>query len=299
MSGRVVVGDAIWSSKKIAALQPPSIRSEYTWLYSLAGPNGVFEVDTRAIWAKCYAFGRPDKSIEDVEAILKAFEDVGLLFIWENKGKRFGYWTNSDKPGRRMRPAWIKRYADTGRLDPDPPVDSLNAYLENVATRTRHASCTPAARDEHAPGVPSLVLSSLVFSSPELGKESCADKTRLHEPVTPLQHQTPSNRTVEEQNVVCSVWDYYVQKLDKNPKLLKLTPKRIKKGAARLKECLEKTDGDLAKAEALMKIAIDNLAASDYHRENGYDSWEENLFPSGEKLEWWLDRPEKTMGVAS
>ena len=50
--GRVIVGEAIWNSKKIASLEPPSIRAEYSWLYSLAGSNGVFEIDIRAIWVK-------------------------------------------------------------------------------------------------------------------------------------------------------------------------------------------------------------------------------------------------------
>jgi hypothetical protein len=62
---------------------------------------------------------------------------------------------------------------------------------------------------------------------------------------------------------------------------------------ARLRECLAKTGGDLAKAEGLMRLAIDRLAASEFHRGKNdqhkrYDSWEKNLFESKEQLERWL-----------
>jgi len=56
-----------------------------------------------------------------------------------------------------------------------------------------------------------------------------------------------------------------------------------------------KTGGNVEKAEGLMRLAIDTLAASAFHRgENDrkrkYDSWEGNLFKSQEQLEGWLER---------
>ena len=43
-----------------------------------------------------------------------------------------------------------------------------------------------------------------------------------------------------------------------------------------------------------MQMAIDALAASDFHRggnesKKKYDSWEKNVFPSQDKLERWLE----------
>jgi hypothetical protein len=63
----------------------------------------------------------------------------------------------------------------------------------------------------------------------------------------------------------------------------------------RLSEAKKKTGGDLAKAEQLMCLAVDTLANSPHHRgvndqRTPYDSWEDNLFPSLEKFEWWLNR---------
>jgi hypothetical protein len=288
MNGRVLIGDAIWTSKKIASLQPPTIRAEYSWLYSLAGPNGVFEIDLRAIWVRCYAFGRPEISVEDIGSILTAFEGAGLLFVWEGNGKRFGFWTNSDKPGRRPRPTWLKRYAKQGKLDPDPPQDALKTYLETMAARGEHAGSVQTARGEHGTGVPCTCTCTCIGI--DLEKPSCADKTGLHDTVS-----VPSDPPNEELAVVNRVWAYYLEKLQKNPKLLTLTDLRRKKGLARLHEATVKTKGDLPRAEALMNCAVDNLAASEWHcgenpKHKRYDSWEKNLFSSTEQFERWLEQ---------
>ena len=58
----------------------------------------------------------------------------------------------------------------------------------------------------------------------------------------------------------------------------------------RLAEAKRKVGGDLAKAEGLLRCAIDALAASDFHRTNGHDTWEKHLFPSQEKMEFWQRR---------
>jgi hypothetical protein len=150
MAGRVLIGDnGIWTSRKLANLQPEGARPEYAWLYPIAGPNSVFECDARAIWARAYAFARPDKSIEDVEALLAAFVDAKLLFTWEQDGKKWGYWTGSEKPGRRPRASWMKRYAERGLLDPDPPEEELRKFLA-------HSECAPSTPEvcqQHAPDV--------------------------------------------------------------------------------------------------------------------------------------------------
>ncbi len=94
---------------------------------------------------------------------------------------------------------------------------------------------------------------------------------------------------------ILRLWNYYLEKLDKNPKLLTLTPLRESKAKKRLAECLRKTGGDLGNAEELMCICIDTLGASSFHRgkndrKRKYDSWEDNLFKSQEQMEKWLER---------
>ena len=74
MAGRVLIGDdGIWTSRKLANLQPAWARPEYAWLYPSLGPTRSSSAMPRAIWARAYAFARPDKSVEDVEALLAVF----------------------------------------------------------------------------------------------------------------------------------------------------------------------------------------------------------------------------------
>ena len=95
--------------------------------------------------------------------------------------------------------------------------------------------------------------------------------------------------------VIERVWDYYIQKMGKNPRLLTLTSLRQQKGLARFREVLKKTRGDMVKAEKVLKIAVDTLASSSFHmgdneQKKQYNSWETNLFVSTEKFERWLEQ---------
>jgi phage replication O-like protein O len=94
---------------------------------------------------------------------------------------------------------------------------------------------------------------------------------------------------------VRGVWDFYIERLGKEPKLLTFTPKRQQKGLKRLQEARAKTGGDLGKAVELMTMAVDALASSAFHtgendKKKRYDSWEDNLFESQEQFEKWLER---------
>lgn len=92
------------------------------------------------------------------------------------------------------------------------------------------------------------------------------------------------------------VWQHYLTAMDKNPKLNTFTATRKKKGLARLRECCTKTD-NLENAGKLMKLAIDKLAASDFHmgrdpKTSGkkYNDWENHVFRSYEQMETWWGR---------
>lgn len=118
----------------------------------------------------------------------------------------------------------------------------------------------------------------------------CANPSGPHEAGRrPLPNPSSLDQSVRR------VWAYYLEKLGKNPKLLSLTPIRFRKAMTRLRECVAKASGDVGKAEELLRAAVDALAASDWHRGDNdrkmhYDSWEKHLFPSQEKLEWWLEQ---------
>ena len=96
------------------------------------------------------------------------------------------------------------------------------------------------------------------------------------------------------------IWAYYLKVMGKDPRILSFSAIRKRKGLARLSEARKKVNNDSEKSKQLMKVAIDTLAASDFHmgRDNKnlgkcYNSWEDNLFRSSEQFENWLERSDK------
>ena len=197
MAKRIFDGDAAWTSSKIAALEPVWVRPEYAWLHSLAGPNGVFEFDVRAIWARCYAFLRPEIGLPEVEIIFAAFHKTKLVFLWEQEGKQWAYWTNSDKPGRLPRKSWQKRYAKSGTLGPYPPEEALKKFMQEATARPSRASNTPEPCKPHASSVLGIGIgtgtgSGKTLSSEEKGSSDKRDPSKKSEKKTKPKGSQPS-----------------------------------------------------------------------------------------------------------
>ncbi len=283
--------DAMWGSDKLALCEEWA-QAEYAWLYGLADAHGSFEVtNLRVVWGRVAAI-RKNLSVERLEQILEEFRDKGLLFVWGHDGKTFGHWTGSDKPGRLPSESTRGRYS---RLAPPVPEKQLKTYLESIVSasrlshgrfevglklvREKHCANTNGSHDSFPPP------ETFDTTSEPLNPSNTPDA--LAEAVFP--------KTSEEDAAVRRLWVYYIQKFEKNEKLYSFTQLRKSKGQARLHECLAKTGDNLEKAEGLMRLAIDALAASAFHRgENDrkkrYDSWEKNLFSSQEQFERWLEQ---------
>jgi hypothetical protein len=108
MPKRVLDFDALWASDKLAACAEWA-QSEYTWLYGLADASGSFEMtNLRVIWGRVAAI-RKNLTLERLQEIFDEFMARGLLFTWEENGKRYGHWTGSDVPGRLPSPSWRVR----------------------------------------------------------------------------------------------------------------------------------------------------------------------------------------------
>ena len=275
MPKRIIHGEGIWGSDKLARVEPVWARPEYANLIPLALANGVFEINPKKIWSSVYSYNRPEITVEKVEEILAAFVKAALLFIWDDPatGKQWGFWIGIDKAGRLPAASRLKKGHDS--VGPTPPLDSLQQYMKQ-----------PMASHGSANGL----VGSGSGSGSGSGKDVRADSSSPHESVTPQTPKPPDEKLL----VVERVWAYYVQKLGKNPKQLSFTAGRKQKGLARLRECLEKEGGDLGHAEGLMRLAVDALAESPFHRgENNrkkrYDSWEKNLFKDQDQAENWLD----------
>lgn len=124
---RIIDGEAMWASEKIRAL-PAWAKAEFAWLLPLAMANGVFECDFRRIWATCYAYGRPEMSMEQLVEVFHSFSAVGLLFRWrESDGKEWGHWVGISKIGRLPPQSRIYRKHET--CGPEPPKKLLLEFM--------------------------------------------------------------------------------------------------------------------------------------------------------------------------
>lgn len=90
--------------------------------------------------------------------------------------------------------------------------------------------------------------------------------------------------------VVKRVFDYYCRKLERGSGYT-LTPKRKRQGLARFVDCMALARGQPSGASLLMTRAVDNLAASKWHRDNGQYEWD-LVFRNTEKLQEWLNKPQ-------
>lgn len=110
-----------------------------------------------------------------------------------------------------------------------------------------------------------------------------------------LQATHPNFQDKLANEIIQATYRHYVFSTNREPKLYVLTDIRKKKALARLQECLKRTGGDYDAAAKLLRIAVENLAASDWHmgrdpKTNGkkYCDWIDHLFKSYETLEkWW------------
>ena len=135
MPKRVIDFDAMWGSDKLAACAEWA-QAEYAWLYGLADASGCFELtNLRVVWGRVAAIRR-NLSLERLEQIFHEFHDKGLLFVWEENGKRYGHWTGSDVPGRLPAPSWRVRLE---RLAPPVPRQKLAEFMSRFS-RGRAAS---------------------------------------------------------------------------------------------------------------------------------------------------------------
>jgi len=129
MPKRVIDFDAMWGSDKLASCAEWA-QGEYAWLYGLADASGCFELtNMRVIWGRVAAI-RKNLTIERLAEVFEEFQEKGLLFVWEQEGKRYGHWTGSDVPGRLPPPSWRMRLE---KLAPGVPKARLAEYMSRFS----------------------------------------------------------------------------------------------------------------------------------------------------------------------
>ena len=129
MPKRVIDGEGVWRSDKIANVQPLTARAEYANILPLALANGSFECSPQRVWSLVYSYNRPDISPQMVDSFLRAFEAARLLFRWtEPDGKQWGYFVGIEKPGRLPGKS---RQGKNEKVGAEPPEKDLRKFLES------------------------------------------------------------------------------------------------------------------------------------------------------------------------
>lgn len=211
MPKRILDGEGVWRSDKLARVKPPWMKAEYANLIPLALANGVFEAGPRRIWSQVYSFNRADTTLVDVEKILNEFERVKLLLRWSDEaGKVWGYWVGIEKPGRLPGQS---RWGKNEVIGPSPPEEVLRNLMD---ANGFHKGLNG---NEKFPG---LGLGFGLGSG--LGK-SLSSKPEDSDGSEP----SSTNGQPDTKAVIRRLWVHYTEKLDKNSKLLTLTPFRENK----------------------------------------------------------------------
>lgn len=131
MPKRIIDGEGLWRSDKVAEINPEWIKAEYANLVPLALANGTFEANPRRIWSTVYSYNRSEITLKQVEEVLAEFERVKLLFRWTDvsTGKQWGYFVGIEKPGRLPAPSRLRQGHEI--LGPEPPRELLRKFLSH------------------------------------------------------------------------------------------------------------------------------------------------------------------------
>ena len=319
----VIDPKGLFEGQRLAAC---SDRAQSYWprLYCAANGYARLELHGPSIVGRCFSYYREPPSVEQLLAVIAEYSDNFLVIPYQARGQFWVQFATEEKFLRR------RKTADDER-SPAPPPESLKTFAAGYsAWKEKHQkSANPGdssisqmfpnyfrnISEAFPPGVGVGVgdgdgdgdgdgENKINFLTPpstttELDEEVFEDKSPTDEVVLSAKDERlpPGKRAIRKQQraAVRRLFNYYLNGTERNPKLYSLTLARMDKGLLRLKDCQQKCDGDLVKAEKVMLLAIDAMLASEYHsgkneQHKEYTDWIDNLFKSTEKLEWWLAR---------
>ena len=207
-----------------------------------------------------------------------------------------------DAEGRRLVPLdehrnWGWRIVNYKTYRDIRDEEARKAYFREFKRKQRHPEISAPVHTLSTPVLDSPTLSTYTDADADIDLSWNADAS-ADNPSSPeklFESGSKGERGPSQDAAIKRVWDYYLEKTGRNPRTYEFTAVRKRKGRARLGECLKKTGGDVDKAAELMKVAIDALAASDWHmgrdaKTNGkaYREWDDHLFGRYETMErWW------------
>ena len=129
-----VIKESIWTSPTVNTnIKKLEHCLALPWWILQADDWGCFDTDIDVVKGKVFP-KRRDMTPAKVLGMRKAYQEAGLLFIWqENGGREWGYFVSFDAHHSFCN----KKSVDAGgkqtkhrRKTPEPPIELLNAYIE-------------------------------------------------------------------------------------------------------------------------------------------------------------------------
>jgi hypothetical protein len=145
------VEDTIYTSDKLLSV-PEKYRPEYSYILPLAEANGCLEYNPAVVWRTAYSLMRPSWNVKKVTAMLEAFREAKLLFVFEHAGKEFAYFIGIEN-GRLPKPSERVRFRNATSI---VPAEDLATFLGISIEKTKEqyrdviATASPDGRDDVA-----------------------------------------------------------------------------------------------------------------------------------------------------
>jgi len=134
MSNRVIK-DSIWDSPTLDPM--PDYYEDQVPRWLLLGDDwGCFNANPERIKGMVYPNRKKETAIK-IKEIIRVFNEYGLLFLWEDQGRQWGYFVSNDKHHNFCNGTQVD---DSGkrvkhrRKTPEPPQSLLRDYLEKSGT---------------------------------------------------------------------------------------------------------------------------------------------------------------------
>lgn len=204
------------------------------------------------------------------------------------------------------RKAYLKRFTVVGKHGSYPIL--INKFL-----------CTDgAAKGRYINAYETVTCESIVFFgrdedvelngnesvNEDVNESAASRRIENREQKLETREETPSSTSGEtdqrvwEFELVSRMFAFYVEALNRDPKRYTLTDARKQKSISRVRERLKIHAGNRGQVELDLARSIENLAASDFHREGNYIDWTQQIFRSSEEFEKRLSwKPSKNGGT--
>lgn len=130
-----ILKESILDSPTLATVEDFA-QDQFPRLLLLVDDWGCFNGDPEAIKGRAYP-KRPKVTVKVIEKILRAFYDAGMLFMWQENDRIYGYWVGWDNHNYCNASAVDEegKQAKHRRKTPEPPLELVTQYVESFQNK--------------------------------------------------------------------------------------------------------------------------------------------------------------------